>query len=92
MLHRRRALPPYGAFVEIQQGVEGLIHVSEMSWTKRITRATEVLNVGDEVEAVVLDIQPEQKKISLGLRQTMENPWQVVAEKYPTGSKVTWPA
>jgi small subunit ribosomal protein S1 len=80
---------PYGAFVEIEQGVEGLIHVSEMSWTKRITRATDVINVGDDVEAVVLDIQPTQKKISLGLRQTMENPWQVVAEKYPTGSKVT---
>jgi small subunit ribosomal protein S1 len=79
---------PYGAFVEIEEGVEGLIHVSEMSWTKRITRASDVLNIGDEVEAVVLDIQRDAKKISLGLRQTMDNPWEVVAQKYPPGSEV----
>ncbi|MFM1551208.1 MAG: 30S ribosomal protein S1, partial [Lentisphaeria bacterium] len=79
---------PYGAFVEIQQGVEGLIHVSEMSWTKRVTRASDVINIGDEVEAVVLDIQRDSKKISLGLRQTMENPWEVVARNYPPGAKV----
>lgn len=79
---------PYGAFVEIEEGVEGLIHVSEMSWTRRITRASDVLNVGDDVEAVVLDVQPEAKKISLGLRQTMENPWEKAAEKYPPGSKI----
>jgi small subunit ribosomal protein S1 len=79
---------PYGAFVEIVEGVEGLIHVSEMSWTKRITRASDVLNVGDEVDAVVLDVQFESKKISLGLRQTLENPWQALAEKYPPGSVI----
>jgi len=79
---------PYGAFVEIQEGVEGLIHVSEMSWTKRVTRASDVINIGDEVEAVVLDIQRDSKKISLGLRQTMENPWEVVARNYPPGAKV----
>ncbi len=79
---------PYGGFVEIEEGVEGLIHVSEMSWTRRITRASDVLNVNDEVEAVVLDVQPDAKKISLGLRQTMENPWQQAAAKYPAGTKI----
>jgi len=79
---------PYGAFVELEQGVEGLIHVSEMSWTRRITKASDVLNVGDEVEAVVLDVQKEARKISLGLRQTQENPWEVLALKFPKGSKI----
>jgi small subunit ribosomal protein S1 len=79
---------PYGAFVEISEGVEGLIHVSEMSWTKRVTKAGEILGVGEEVEAVVLDIQKDQKKISLGLRQTTQNPWEVLAQKYPAGSKI----
>ena len=79
---------PYGAFVEIEEGIEGLIHVSEMSWTKRITRASDVLMVGEEVEAIILDIQPEAKKISLGLRQTTENPWEVIAKKYPINSTV----
>ena len=79
---------PYGAFVEIAEGIEGLIHVSEMSWTKRITRASDVLMVGEEVEAIILDIQPEAKKISLGLRQTTENPWEVIAKKYPINSTV----
>jgi small subunit ribosomal protein S1 len=79
---------PYGAFVEIEEGVEGLIHVSEMSWTKRVTKAGDILSVGEEVDAVILDIQREQKKISLGLRQTTRNPWEVLAEKYPTGSMI----
>jgi small subunit ribosomal protein S1 len=79
---------PYGAFVEIEEGVEGLIHVSEMSWTKRVTKAGDILSVGEEVDAVILDIQKEQKKISLGLRQTSRNPWEVLAEKYPTGSLI----
>lgn len=79
---------PYGAFVELTEGVEGLIHVSEMSWTKRITRAGEILSVGEEIEAVILDIQKDKKKISLGLRQTTRNPWEVLAEKYPTGSRI----
>ena len=77
---------PYGAFVEIEDGIEGLIHVSEMSWTKRITRASDVLVLGEEVEAVILDIQVDQKKISLGLRQTTPNPWDSIIEKYPVGS------
>ena len=79
---------PYGAFIEIEEGIEGLIHVSEMSWTKRITRASDVLMVGEEVEAIILDIQSETKKISLGLRQTTENPWEIIAQKYPVNSTV----
>ena len=79
---------PYGAFVEIEEGVEGLIHVSEMSWTKRITKAGDIVSVGEEVEAVVLDIDKEGKKISLGLRQKTRNPWEVLAEKYPAGSRI----
>ncbi len=81
-------LAPYGAFVELEEGVEGLVHVSEMSWTKRIQRAADVLNVGDEVDAVVLNVSTEDKKISLGMRQTEDNPWEVVAGKYPIGSLV----
>ena len=79
---------PYGAFVEIEDGVEGLIHFSEMSWTKRITKAGEIVSVGEEVEAVVLEIDKNSKKISLGLRQKERNPWEVLAEKYPVGSHI----
>ena len=84
-----RNLMPYGAFVEIENGVEGLIHLTEMSWTKRIAKAADVLNVGDEVEAVVLEIDTENHKISLGLRQKERNPWEVLAEKYPVGMHIT---
>lgn len=79
---------PYGAFVEIEQGVEGLIHVSEMSWTKRITKASDVVSTGEEVEAVILEVNKADKKISLGLRQKTRNPWEVLAEKYPPGSHI----
>ncbi|MBN2450184.1 MAG: 30S ribosomal protein S1 [Lentisphaeria bacterium] len=79
---------PYGGFVELEEGIEGLIHVSEMSWTKKINRGSDVLQVGDEVEAVVLDVQKEARKISLGLRQTMPNPWEVIAEQFPKGTKI----
>ena len=81
-------LAPYGAFVEIERGIEGLVHVSEMSWTKRIQRASDILALGDEVDAVVLSVSAEEKKISLGMRQTEENPWEIVAGKYPIGSLV----
>ena len=81
-------LMPYGAFVEIETGVEGLIHVSEMSWTKRISKASDVLAIGDEVEAVVLEIDRDSRKISLGLRQKERNPWEVLAEKYPVGNLI----
>ncbi len=80
---------PYGAFVELEEGVEGLVHVSELSWTKRIARPSDVLAVGDLVEAVVLQIARDDKKISLGIRQLEPNPWSKVAEKYKTGTHVS---
>ena len=79
---------PYGAFIELEKGVEGLIHISELSWTKRITSPGEVLSEGQEVEAMVLSIKKDECKISLGIKQTEFNPWSVVEEKYPTGTKV----
>jgi small subunit ribosomal protein S1 len=82
-------LMPYGAFVEIEDGVEGLVHVSEISWTKRIAKASDVMTVGEEVEAVVLNINEAEKKISLGMRQTEENPWDLVADTYPIGARIT---
>jgi small subunit ribosomal protein S1 len=81
-------LMPYGAFIEIEEGVEGLVHVSEISWTKRIAKASDVMQIGEEVEAIVLNINEKEKKISLGLRQTEENPWDIVADKYPIGSRI----
>ena len=82
------SLMEYGAFVELEAGVEGLIHVSEMSWTKRVRRASDVLTVGEEVEAVVLGVDMGNRKISLGLKQISENPWSTIAEKYPVGTKL----
>lgn len=82
------SLVPYGAFVEIEPGVEGLVHVSEMSWTKRVAKASDVLNVGDEVDAVVLAVNAGEQKISLGIRQTEANPWDTVLDRYPIGSRV----
>lgn len=78
----------YGAFVELEPGVEGLIHVSEMSWTKRVRRASDILTVGDEVESIVLGIDIGNRKISLGLKQVSENPWKAIAEKYLVGTKI----
>ncbi len=82
-------LLPYGAFIEIEEGIEGLIHVSEMSWVKNIVDPNEVVNKGDEVEVVVLSIQKDEGKISLGLKQTEHNPWDNIEEKYPIGLRVT---
>ncbi|MBU4365702.1 MAG: 30S ribosomal protein S1 [Verrucomicrobia bacterium] len=82
-------LVPYGAFVEIEEGVEGLVHVSEISWIQRVGRASDVLNIGQEVDAVVLNINRADQKISLGIRQTTANPWDTVREKYPVGSRIT---
>ena len=79
----------YGAFIKLETGVEGLLHVSEMSWTKRVNKADDVLAIGDEVEAVVLDINCDRRQISLGLRQKERNPWEALAEKYPKGSRIT---
>ena len=79
---------PYGAFIEIEEGVEGLVHVSELSWTKKITKPSEVLRIGDEVQAVVLGIQKEDQKISLGMRQLETNPWEMARHNYPVGARV----
>ncbi|NGX31819.1 MAG: 30S ribosomal protein S1 [Chlamydiae bacterium] len=79
---------PYGAFIEIEPGIEGLIHVSEMSWTKNITDPTEVVRKGDEVEAIVLSIQKNEGKVSLGIKQTGKNPWENVEENYPVDKVV----
>ena len=79
----------YGAFVEIEPGVEGLIHVSEMSWSPRLRVAQDFLKVGDEVEAQILTLDREEKKMSLGLKQLIPNPWENIREKYPVGSKHT---
>jgi len=81
-------LVPYGAFVEIEEGVEGLVHVSEISWIQRVARASDVLAIGDEVDAVVLSLSRTDQKISLGIRQTTANPWDLVRERYPVGSRV----
>ncbi len=78
----------YGAFIELEPGVEGLIHVSEMSWTRRVPHPSKILKRGDIIEAKVLDIDPSKQKISLGLKQLQENPWEVLASKYPVGSKI----
>ena len=78
----------YGAFVKLEEGVEGLVHISEMSWTKRINHPSEVVSIGEEVEVVVLDINKDKQEISLGMKQTEVNPWELVAEKYPPGTVV----
>ncbi len=81
-------LVPYGAFVELEPGVEGLVHVTELSWTKRIAKPSDVLKPDQEIEAVVLGINREEQKISLGIRQLEANPWDLALEKYPPGAKV----
>ena len=82
------SLTDYGAFVELEEGVEGLIHVSEMSWSKKVKHPSKILTVGQEVECVVLGIDQEAHRISLGLKQTESNPWEQLVEKYPVGSKI----
>jgi small subunit ribosomal protein S1 len=79
---------PYGAFVKLEEGLEGLVHISEMSWTKRINHPSEILAVGQKVEVLVLDINKEKKEISLGMKQTETNPWELVGEKYPPGTLI----
>jgi small subunit ribosomal protein S1 len=81
-------LVPYGAFVELEPGVEGLVHVTELSWTKRIAKPSDVLKVDQEIEAVVLGINREEQKISLGVRQLETNPWDQAVTKYPVGTKI----
>jgi len=79
----------YGVFVRLEDGVEGLVHISEMSWTKRLTHPSEIVNLGDEIEVIVLNVNKEKQEISLGLKQTEVNPWTVAAQKYPSGTIVT---
>jgi small subunit ribosomal protein S1 len=79
----------YGAFVELEQGIEGLVHVTEMSWAKKATHPSKVVKVGDEVDVVVLDIKPSDRRVSLGIKQALPDPWMQTAEKYPVGTVVT---
>ncbi|BDP41009.1 30S ribosomal protein S1 [Deinococcus aetherius] len=81
-------LTNFGAFVELEPGLEGLVHVSEMSWTKRVRHPNEVLKEGDEVEAVILRIDPKERRISLGIRQTTDDPWSALPDRYPPGTPV----
>jgi len=78
----------YGAFVELEQGIEGLVHVSEMTWSKRMKHPSKIVKPGDEVETVILQVNPADRRISLGMKQLLENPWEHLGEKYPTGATV----
>ena len=82
------SLTDYGAFVELEEGIEGLIHVSEMSWTRKVRHPSKVVSVGEEVDAIVLDIKPDSRRISLGMKQVKPNPWDIIAEKYPVGTTI----
>ena len=82
------SIKDYGAFVEIEEGIESLVHVSEMSWTKKIKHPTQIVNVGDMIDAVVLSIDPEKRRISLGMKQVEPNPWDSLIDKYPVGTKI----
>ena len=79
---------PYGAFIELEPGVEGLVHVTELSWTKRIAKPSDVLQQGQEVESIVLGINRDEQKISLGIRQLESNPWDTVDARYPVGTHI----
>jgi small subunit ribosomal protein S1 len=85
------SLMDYGAFVELESGIEGLIHISEMSWTRKISHPSKVLQVGQNVEVVVLNVDPGHRRISLGLKQVMANPWELAKEKYPVGTVIKGP-
>jgi small subunit ribosomal protein S1 len=82
------SLTDYGAFVELEEGIEGLIHVSEMSWTRKIRHPNKIVSVGEEVDAVVLDLKPDNRRISLGMKQAVPNPWDVISDKYPVGTTI----
>jgi small subunit ribosomal protein S1 len=83
------SLADYGAFVELEPGVEGLIHISEMSWTKRVKHPSKMVAIGDDVDVIVLDVDEESRKISLGMKQIEPNPWSLLEEKYPQGTRVS---
>jgi small subunit ribosomal protein S1 len=82
------SLTDYGVFVELEEGIEGLIHISEMSWTKRVKHPSKMVAIGDHVESVVLDIEPKSKRISLGMKQIEPNPWTLLHERYPIGTRI----
>ncbi len=84
-------LMDFGAFVEIEPGLEGLVHISEMSWAKKVRHPSDILKVGDRVDAVILSVKPEEKRIALGLKQTLADPWSEVEKKFPVGSEVEGP-
>ncbi len=84
-----RNLTSFGAFVEIEPGIDGLIHISDMSWTKRVQHPSEVVKKGDSVNVVILNIDAENKRISLGLKQAEEDPWLKIGETYPVGTELT---
>ena len=83
-----RNFTAYGAFVELEEGIDGMIHVSDLSWTRKINHPSEILQKGEEVEAVVLDVNPKEQRISLGLKQAQQDPWDEIASKYPVGMVV----
>jgi len=83
------SLTDYGAFVELEEGVEGLVHVSEMSWTKKVKHPSKILTAGTQIEAVILDVDLKQRRLSLGLKQIEPNPWDTIAQKYEVGSRIT---
>ena len=85
------ALTDYGAFLELEAGIEGLIHVSEMSWTKKNVHPGKIVSTSQEVEVVVLEVDPQKRRISLGLKQTQDNPWEAFLAQHPRGSEVEGP-
>jgi ribosomal protein S1 len=82
------SITDYGAFVELEEGIEGLVHVSQMSWARRTRHPSKIVNIGDTIEAVVLSVDKDKKRISLGMKQIEPNPWTTVDERYPVGSEV----
>jgi small subunit ribosomal protein S1 len=85
------SLADYGAFIEIKEGVEGLVHISEMSWSRKVKHPSKLMNVGDQVETAILDIDTNARRISLGIKQINQNPWDTILEKYPVGSQIKGP-
>lgn len=85
------SIADYGAFIELEPGVEGLVHVSEMSWSRKVKHPSKIVNVGDLVECVILDVDPTARRISLGMKQVTQNPWEAAREKFPVGTKIRGP-
>src|SRR5206468_10956911 len=79
----------YGAFIELEPGIEGLVHISEMSWTRNVRHPSKLVSIGETIEAVVLKVDPAEEKISLGMKQTEQDPWMMLPLKYPVGTRIT---